>query len=186
MKKQQPHIVFRGKYLLPVVGLAYVALFLHNATLGFAALQKSMLVFLKVLPIIAMVILLTSLINYLLKPQQIARKLGRESGAAGWAWTLLAGVLSHGPMYVWYPLIDNLRSHGMRDGLVVVFFASRAIKLPLLPMMIDYFGWFFTGVLSVYILAGSLLQGMTYELINGKKTPRFSGENKDCKPRKRP
>ncbi|RUM41222.1 MAG: permease [Desulfobulbus sp.] len=163
--KKQPSIVVRGKYLLPAVGLAYVAVFIHNSNVGSAALQKSFLVFLKILPIILMVILLTSLINFFLKPKQIARKLGKESGVAGWLWTLLAGVLSHGPMYAWYPLINDLRGHGMRDGLVVTFFASRAIKLPLLPMMIDYFGWLFTLVLSIYIIAGSLLQGIAYELI---------------------
>jgi len=120
-------------------------------------------------PIIAMVILLTALINYFLKPKQIAQKLGKESGASGWLWTLLAGVLSHGPMYAWYPLIDDLRSHGMRDGLIVVFFSARAIKLPLLPMMIDYFGWLFTVVLSIYILLASLFQGIIYELLDRQK-----------------
>ena len=166
MKKQQPAIVFRGKYLLPVVGIAYICLAVLNSHQAAAALHKSLLVLLKVLPIIAMVILFTSLINFFLKPKQIAKKLGKESGISGWIWTLLAGVLSHGPMYAWYPLIDDLRSHGMRDGLVVVFFAARAIKLPLLPMMIDYFGWLFTLVLSIYILLASLLQGVIYELLD--------------------
>jgi hypothetical protein len=48
-----------------------------------------------------------------------------------------------------YPLLEDLRGHGMRDGLIVVFFASRTIKIPLLPIMIDYFGWVFTLVLTL-------------------------------------
>ena len=71
-------------------------------------------------------------------------------------------------MYAWYPLLEDLRSHGMRDGLIVAFFASRAIKIPLLPMMIDYFGWAFTLVLSFYILIGALVQGLMLELLNKK------------------
>jgi hypothetical protein len=56
----------------------------------------------------------------------------------------------------------------MRDGLIVVFFFSRAIKIPLLPMMIDYFGWAFTLVLSFYILVGALIQGWMLELLEQK------------------
>ena len=57
----------------------------------------------------------------------------------------------------------------MRDALIVVFFASRAIKIPLLPMMIDYFGALFTIVLSFYILIGALAQGILLELFQAKK-----------------
>ena len=104
-------------------------------------------------------------LNRLVKPRQITRHLGRESGVRGWFWALAAGVISHGPMYVWYPMLDDLRSHGLRNGLIGAFFASRAIKVPLLPMMIDYFGWTFTLVLSCYILIGALAQGWVLELL---------------------
>ena len=76
---------------------------------------------------------------------------------------MAAGVISHGPMYAWYPLLEDLRGHGMRDGLIVVFFASRTIKIPLLPIMIDYFGWVFTIVISCYILVSALVQGLILE-----------------------
>ncbi|MBW2688902.1 MAG: permease, partial [Deltaproteobacteria bacterium] len=95
--------------------------------------------------------------------KQIIKHLGKKSGAKGWLVALLAGVISHGPMYAWYPMIENLRSHGLRDGLIVVFFYARAIKLPLLPLMIDYFGVSFTLILSFYILIGSLIQGWILE-----------------------
>jgi uncharacterized membrane protein YraQ (UPF0718 family) len=62
-------------------------------------------------------------------------------------------------------MLEDLRIHGMRDGLIVVFFASRAIKIPLLPMMIDYFGWAFTLILSFYILIGALIQGWILETL---------------------
>jgi len=74
-------------------------------------------------------------------------------------------VISHGPMYAWYPLLEDLRRHGMRDGLIVVFFASRTIKIPLLPVMIDYFGWTFTLVISLYILISALVQGLFLEML---------------------
>ena len=168
MKKQDNTFSFRGKYLFLIVFILYGVSFLVSSETAWLALEKSGTVLLKILPIIAVVILFTALLNYFLRPKQVASHLGRESGAMGWLWALAAGVISHGPMYAWYPLLEDLRSHGMRDGLIVVFFTARAIKIPLLPMMIDYFGWGFTLVLSFYILLGALIQGWLLELLEGK------------------
>ena len=168
MKKQGKPFAFRGKYLFLVVLILYSVLFFVSSETARLALEKSVTVLLKILPIIAVVILFTALLNYFLQPRQVVNHLGRESGAMGWLWALAAGVISHGPMYAWYPLLEDLRSHGMRDGLIVVFFYARAIKIPLLPMMIDYFGWAFTLVLSFYILFGALIQGWLLELFERK------------------
>ncbi len=163
MKKKNKPFTFRGKYLLLVVLVFYGVLFFFSTQTAQLALQKTLITLVKILPVLLVVILFTAVINYFLKPEQIAAHLGRESGAKGWAWALAAGVISHGPMYVWFSMIEDLRTHGMRNGLIVVFFASRAVKIPLLPMMIDYFGWAFTLVLSFYILIGALLQGWILE-----------------------
>ncbi len=168
MKKQRKPFAFHGTILLPVVILVYCALFFSDSTTALAALLKSGKVLLKILPIIAAVILFTAVINYFLQPKQIAKHLGKEAGIKGWLWSLCVGLISHGPMYIWFPMLEDLRSHGMRDGLIVVFFAARTIKLPLLPMMIDYFGWTFTLVLSVYILIGAIIQGWLLEIFERK------------------
>ena len=171
MKKEQNRqkpFTFRGRWFFLVVLLLYGLLFVLGSPVALPALKKSGLVLVKIIPIIAAVICFTAAINYFLQPRQIARHLGRESGPMGWLWSLAAGVISHGPMYAWYPMLEDLRSHGMRDGLIVVFFYSRAIKIPLLPMMVDYFGWLFTLVLSLYILLGALVQGWLLELFEAR------------------
>ena len=165
MSKQKKPFAFRGKYLLLVVLVLYVLLFVSNSDAALAALQKSGAVLADVLPIVAGVILFTAVLNHFLRPAQIAKHLGRESGIKAWAWAVAAGVVSHGPMYVWYPMLKELRSHGMRDGLIATLFAARVIKLPLLPLMIDYFGMSFTLILSFYILTGALVQGWLIELM---------------------
>lgn len=169
MKKQDKPFAFRGKYLLLIVLILYGVVFLINGPSAQLALQKSGAVLTKILPIFCVIILFTALLNYFLQPRQIARHLGHESGARGWLWALAAGVISHGPMYAWYSLLEDLRSHGMKDELIVVFFASRAIKIPLLPMMIGYFGLTFTILLSFYILLGAILQGLCMQLMQTKK-----------------
>ncbi len=165
MKKTEKPFTFRGKYLFVIVLFCYCVLFLVDNESAASSLQKSITIILKILPIITVVILFTSLINYFLSSKQIAAHLGRDSGIKGWGWALIAGVLSHGPMYIWYPMLEDLRSHGMKDALLVVFFASRTIKLPLLPMMVDYFGVAFTIILSLYIILGSILQGVCLQLL---------------------
>ena len=170
MKKEKKGFAFRGQYLLLFVVFLYGGMFFVDAHSAQLAMQKSGTILRKILPIFALVIFFTSLLNFFLRPKKITKHLGRESGIKGWLWALLAGVISHGPMYAWYPLIDDLRSHGMRDGLIVVFFASRTIKIPLLPMMVDYFGLSFTIVLSVYILIGAIIQGVLLEIGEPKES----------------
>ena len=159
-------VQFQGRLFVLLVLVAYGVLFLINAETALLALAKSGRIALKVLPILAVVLLVTALLNHLMKPKQIVRHLGDESGARGWLTALGAGVISHGPMYAWYPMIDDLRRHGVRDGLIATFFYARAIKLPLLPLMIDYFGLLFTLTLSGYILIGALLQGWIIERLS--------------------
>lgn len=169
MKEQDKPFVFRGKYFLLIVLSLYVIVFFVNSQSLELALQKSSTVLLKILPIFTLVILFTALLNFYIQPKQIAKNLGQDSGARGWLWALASGVICHGPMYAWYPLFEDLRSQGMKDELIVVFFASRAIKIPLLPVMIDYFGLTFTILLSLYIMLGALFQGKCMQVVQKKK-----------------
>jgi uncharacterized membrane protein YraQ (UPF0718 family) len=176
MKEKEKPFAFHGSYFLLLVLAAYIVLFFFNSNLSLYALQKSGHVLLKVLPIFAVVIILTALLNYVLRPKQIVQHLGEKSGVKGWLIALFAGIISHGPMYAWYPLIKDLRGQGLRDGLIVVFFYARAIKLPLLPLMLDYFGAGFTLALSVYILIGAFLQGWIFEQFRRKVYREFKQE----------
>ncbi len=163
MSKPDKPMVFRGKYVLLAVLAAYALVFAVDSAAGMAAMLKSGAVAVKILPVIAGVIVFTALINYTLPPERIVRHLGRNSGVRGWVWALLAGIISHGPIYIWYPTLEELRRHGMRDALIVTLFAARVVKLPLLPLMVGYFGLEFTLILSFYILAGALIQGWLVE-----------------------
>lgn len=73
--------------------------------------------------------------------------------------------LSHGPIYLWYPLLKELRNQGMRSGLVAVFLYNRAIKIPLLPLMVYYFGAIFVVVLLIYMIIASMVEGEIIEMI---------------------
>ena len=105
------------------------------------------------------------IMNYIVNPKTIAKYVGEESGIKGWLLSISAGILSHGPIYVWYPLLKDLRNHGMRIGLIAVFIYNRAIKIPLLPLMIYYFGLMFVVVLTIYMIIASVIQGKLIDLV---------------------
>ena len=162
-------IHFRGTKLFVAVVLLYAILYIFDTTKTIVALEKTGDILFKILPIFAVIIPLTALINYKIKPEQFARHLGEESGIRGWILALTVGIASHGPMYAIYPMLEEIKQHGIKKGLIATFFYARSIKVPLLPLMIEYFGWAFTVILTIYILIASLLQGFVIERLCGKK-----------------
>ena len=151
---------FRGLKFLLFVILIYIGLFFYDSNRAILAFKKSIILFIDILPIFMVVIIFTAIIDYFFNPKKFSKYFSKGSGFKGWIFSLLLGVISHGPMYAWYPMIENLKKHGLKNGYIATFLYSRSIKLPLLPLMIDYFGWKFTFVLTFYILLASLLQGV--------------------------
>ena len=122
-----------------------------------------------VLPIFMLVITITALINYFLKPKKIMKYFGEESGKKGIFYTLLGGIISHSPMYAWYPMLDDMRKHGLKFGLIAIFMYARAIKIPLLPFMIGLFGLPFTIIVNLYILIFAVIQGKIIDFLISEK-----------------
>ncbi len=155
----------KGLGLLFFVAILYLLLFAFFSQKVLLALEKSALVLAKIGPILLLVVFLTALINFFIEPKKIAKHLGKKSGIRGYFIALIAGVISHGPMYAWYPMIEELKRHGLQNALIAVFFYARAVKVPLLPIMVDYFGLSFTIILTLYTLLAALLQGFIIQKI---------------------
>lgn len=150
---------FKGLTFFYLVMMAYGVLFVIEKSNALVSLEKSLAILYQLLPIFLFIILLSTVINYFLKPKQIIKHFGKESGKKGVIYALLAGIISHGPMYAWYGMIQELREQGAKDSLLITFFYARAIKIPMLPFMLGIFGLAFTLILSFYILLFALIQG---------------------------
>jgi uncharacterized membrane protein YraQ (UPF0718 family) len=159
MSKDKKKFSFKGVKFFVIVLVIYIILAILNVDLAVVSLQKAFSTLLKILSILVIVIFVTAIINYLLNPKDLANHLS-DKGLKGWLIALMAGILSHGPMYAWYPLLANLREHGVKSGLIATFLYARAVKLPMLPLMVLYFGMAFTIVLSLLILTFSVIQGV--------------------------
>ncbi len=155
----KPAFKFKGLRFMLLVAALFLTAAIFDPTSAKAALHKSLSILKVLLPIFGIVIFLMALIGYLTQGKSRLENLARKRGAKGWFWALMIGLLSHGPMYAWYPLLEQLRKKGLPDGYITTFFYARAVKLPLLPLMADYFGWVFTFFLTLYIVVASLLQG---------------------------
>jgi len=156
----------RGSWImLGVVALLYVVTFIMNVEAGKEALLAAWEILKMIAPILLLVFFLMALLNTFVDSKNIAKHLGAESGVRGWIIALLGGVLSHGPAYIWYPMLADLRKHGAKDGLVIAFFYTRSIKLPWLPLMISYFGLAFTVVLTLLVILSAWIQGIIADKI---------------------
>ena len=101
------------------------------------------------------------------------RHLGKEAGLGGWVLTIGCGVLSAGPLFAWYPLLAELRAKGVSNALLSAFLYSRALKLPLLPLMVHYFGPAYTALFSASILVVSVLSGLLMGLLTNDRHPEI-------------
>jgi hypothetical protein len=75
-----------------------------------------------------------------------------------------------GPIYAWYTALAELQQKGMRTAFVATFLYSRAVKIPLLPLMIYYFGPGYTIVLCLYLMVFSVINGILIETLMPNKT----------------
>ena len=153
-------------YFLSSIVLLYVFLFLLTPWKIYSSLQIALHIFIQIIPVIIAVITLMGISNYFLKPKTVTKYLGKESGVRGWVLAICFGILSHGSIYVWYPLLKELYRHGMRTGLIAAFLYNRAVKIPLIPLMIFYFGIPFVVILTIYTIVASIVEGKVLEGIN--------------------
>ena len=154
--------------MLFIVAGIYLLLFFIDTPNAIEALHEDGEILTMVAPIILVVFFLMGLLDLSIDKEKISKHFGKDSGIRGWIIALVAGILSHGPAYVWYPLLENLRQKGAKDSLVVAFLYARSIKIPWIPLMISYFGWIFTLVFSLFILLGAWIQGIIVEIIQSR------------------
>jgi len=62
-----------------------------------------------------------SLTNYFITPERIIRYI-EGKGIKKWFFAVIGGVLSSGPIYMWYPLLADLKEKGISNGLIACFY----------------------------------------------------------------
>ena len=160
-----------GKWIvLIIVTFFYIILALVNLDIAKIVIAQFFQLVWKILPVFAFTFVLMFISNLLLDAKKIIKYTGESAGIKGWFIAIVTGVLSSGPIYMWYPLLSDLKDKGMKDAFITTFLYNRAVKIPLLPVMIYYFGITFTVILSVYMILFSVINGLVvHKILNLKK-----------------
>jgi len=153
-----------------LVLVIYGVLFALTPEQALAALKSSGEVCLNILPPLALVFVVMLVLNLFVKPAQIAHLLGSGASIKGILLSVAAGIISMGPIYVWYPLLKELREKGAGNMPIAVFLYNRAVKPFLLPVMIAYFGWLYVSVLTVLTVLASVVNGYSVAAFAKRKT----------------
>jgi len=169
MNEKSSKMTRGGVIFLLIVICLYALAFLVDAELALNALAFATRLLYGLLPVLLLILVLIFVSNLLVKPDWVRANVGRESGLRGWVVAVVGGILSVGPIYAWYALLRDLKTKGMRTALIAVFLYNRGIKLPLLPLMVHYFGVAYTLVLATYMTLFSLLNGILIEKIIDRK-----------------
>ena len=146
-------------YFLAGVILFCFLIFLFRPVFFSRSLEFFIKIMLQILPIFLLVFVLMALSNLFVNRQTVAAYL-RKPGVKKWLFVIIAGILSTGPIYVWYPLLAEFREKGVGYGYLATFLYNRAIKIPLLPMAVFYFGMKYVIVLTALMVLFSVFQGL--------------------------
>ena len=153
-----------GKWIFFIAVITlYLILFFVNFNLASQAFFEFLYLFQKIIPVFVLVFVFMFFLDIFFDPKKIVKFVGKSAGLKGWLISIIGGILSTGPIYMWYPLLSDLKEKGMRDCFIAAFLYNRAVKIPLLPMMIYYFGLPFTIILSFYMILFSIINGIAVD-----------------------
>ncbi len=143
--------------VLVTIIFAYTILYFLNNQLFNKSINRFIKLSSQISPFLILVFIIMFLNFLFIKPPTIKKHLGEQSGFMGYIYAIVAGIISVGSVYMWYPLLKDLKESGMSDKLIAVFIYNRSIKLHLLPVMILYFGLKYTVILTILTILFSFV-----------------------------
>lgn len=150
-------------FMIGSVFLFLLVTFLTNS--WDASLNRFFLIAIDIIPIFILVFILFVLTDYFVDPKKLVKLIEKKHNVWGWLIAGFAGIISTGPIYMWYPLLNEMQKQGVKNSLISIFLYNRAIKPALLPMLIFYFGLTYTIVLTIVMFSMSIVNGLFVEKI---------------------
>ncbi len=114
------------------------------------ALKVAAKSFVKMLPLVLMIIIFIGLLLGLMPPEKISQFIGEQAGWGGFLLIALTGAIMHIPSLLSFPLAASLLEDGAAIASVVVFITTLTmIGIVTLPLEIKYMGKKFTVLRNV-------------------------------------
>lgn len=146
-------------WLVALVALCYLWVAAARPQTVLLALQIGARTFVDTLPTLVSVFVFVGLLAVWIEQSFVAKHLGEGSGLKGLFIGAGLGTLLHGPLVGVFPLLEGLLKKGARPAVIIAIVSTWAIKLPMIPLELQLFGWRFTVVregllfLSAFALA---------------------------------
>ncbi|RJQ31836.1 MAG: hypothetical protein C4562_05195 [Actinobacteria bacterium] len=153
--------------------IIYLFVFILSPQKGFLALRISTVTLLNVILIIFSVFIFIGLFHVWIHEDLIIKHLGHESGLKGLALGALTGTSLNGPLFAIFPMLKSLLEKGAKLGVITVIFATYAIKVPLLPLEVSFFGWKFTIIHNLLMLLAAFIMAPLMEWMMEFKQPKL-------------
>jgi len=148
------------KKFLIFVALVFLLFLFLEPTILMGALINTFILFFKVFPVLVLAFIVNYFINKFIKEKTLKRHLGHNSGARGYFYAIIAGILIGGPPYLLFPMLGEFKKSGVKDSLLATFLFNRNVKIPFIPVVIFYFGVTYTVVISVLLILFSIINGL--------------------------
>lgn len=141
-----------------VVIFLYILTILFDSSSTLIILKTFWKMLVEILPILLLISLFIFLFNILVSNKKVTSYLKK-----GWyfkkiIFSVIFGIASSGPIYLWYWLLRDLHKIWLTLWHIAAFSYARAIKLPMLPIMIPYFGIKFSILFIVVLFFFSFVQ----------------------------
>ncbi len=154
-----------GMLFLSLILLVYGILILILPEKTHAALRESGKIAANLVWPVLLVLFVMMILNLFAHPGKIVQLVGEKAGSRGLLLAAAAGILSMGPIYAWYPLLEELQQRGASNRVIAVFLGNRAVKPFLLPIMVSYFGWTYVLLLTFFMIIGAIGLGYVLDLL---------------------
>jgi uncharacterized membrane protein YraQ (UPF0718 family) len=161
----------RLQWLFPIsMGAVYLAIYFVAPDRTASALMASGNILKQMALPLLLAFVMMIMLNWFISPAHVSRFLGNRAGITGVFFSSVAGILSMGPVYAWLPFLAAIQEKGASDFHLANFLSSRAVKPVLLPLMIGYFGWRFSLILTFLNLVGAVfVAAMVVFICEGRK-----------------
>ena len=152
--------ISKAWYFVLIMLIVYAILYCFNLSAFYNAINFFLKIIKTILPLFLVIFVLMILMNFFITAKTITKHF-RGKKIRAWFYAIFFGIISTGPIYMWYPLLKSAREKGVSHGLISCFLYNRAIKIFLLPMIVFYFGFKYFLILSVLMIFVSVIQGIT-------------------------
>jgi len=128
-------------------------------------IKKGMKMFIKLLPILLLMLALVSIVLFLIPSETLVRYMGEGSGVKGWITAAGVGSVALIPGFIAYPLCGILIKSGVAYSVIAVFITTLMMTgFTTLPVEARFFGWRTSIIRNLFSLIGALFIGLLMSL----------------------